>query len=107
MSGGQSSRSYPLTTRAVVGPDGWNITFVKLAVHEPWLLASTTGRGYHSKSTGSWMEVYAIVAPYPIDYPKIKRMLALNGLGNRPQTKDGVSCLPAFRTDLLQDRNYR
>ena len=53
------------------------------------------------------MEVYAIVAPYPIDYPKIKRMLALNGLGNRPQTKDGVSCLPTLQTDLLQDRNFR
>ena len=44
MSGGQSIKSYPLTSRAVIGPDGKNMTFVKLVASEAWLLASTTGQ---------------------------------------------------------------
>ena len=50
MSGGQSQRAYPMTSKVVEGADGENITFVKLAIAETWLIASTTGQ---KKITGS------------------------------------------------------
>ena len=50
MSGGYSTKSYPMISKTITAPNGDNITFVKLAVSEPWLIASTTG---HSKYAGS------------------------------------------------------
>ena len=51
MSGGQSTKAYPMTSKQVVGMDGESLTFVKLAVSERWLVASTTGVSKYSSSS--------------------------------------------------------
>ena len=43
----------PMSSKTVPGPTEQNITFVKLAINETWLIMATTGQGkYHSSSFG-------------------------------------------------------
>ena len=43
VSGGQSPKALPVTSKQITAPSGENITFVRLATSENWLLAATTG----------------------------------------------------------------
>ena len=50
MSGGHSTKSHPMISKTITAPGGETVTFVKLAVTEMWLIASTTG---HCRYAGS------------------------------------------------------
>jgi len=52
------------------------------------------------------MEAYAIVAPYPVEFPNIEKTPALHGVVNKPQTKYGASCLPASRAESPHTRKW-
>ena len=51
MAGGHSAKSLPLTSKTVTGPEQENITFVKMAVSETWLIMATTGQSKHTASS--------------------------------------------------------
>ena len=51
MMGGQSTKPYPMTSKTITGQGGTSTTFVKLAVSETWLLASTTGQCKYAGSS--------------------------------------------------------
>ena len=49
--GGHTVKSLPMVSRTVEGPDKQNITFVKMAVSEAWLIMATTGQSKHTASS--------------------------------------------------------
>ena len=51
VSGGHAGKSHPLVSQTVSGPHGEHITFVKMAVTEPWLIMATTGQNKHRASS--------------------------------------------------------
>ena len=51
MKGGHSAKALPMTSRTVEGPDRQNVTFVKMATTELWLISAVTGSARYSASS--------------------------------------------------------
>ena len=53
MKGGHAAKAVPMTSKTVEGPNKKNVTFIKMAVSEAWLITATTGQTrYHASSFG-------------------------------------------------------
>ena len=51
MKGGHVAKALPMTSKTVEGPNRRNVTFVKLATTEAWLIAAVTGSSKYSSSS--------------------------------------------------------
>ena len=51
MKGGHVAKSLPMTSKTVEGPNRQNVTFIKLATSEAWLIAAVTGSSKSSSSS--------------------------------------------------------
>ena len=51
MKGGHVAKALPMTSKTVEGPNRQNVTFIKLATTEAWLIAAVTGNSKYSSSS--------------------------------------------------------
>ena len=51
MKGGHVAKALPMTSKTVEGPNRQNVTFIKLATSEAWLIAAVTGNSKYSSSS--------------------------------------------------------
>ena len=51
MKGGHAAKPSPMTSRTVEGPDRQNVTFIKLATSETWLIMAVTGSSRYAASS--------------------------------------------------------
>ena len=51
MKGGHVAKALPMTSKTVEGPNRQNVTFIKLATSEAWLIAAVTGNSKYTSSS--------------------------------------------------------